>query len=142
MATVAATMQGSSFLAQWPTVYEASVEAQVRDYATISGQTPATMTVEWPSSGSAWLDEAGPFGIRIESGGLSSWIHVILTNAWGESLLFLDLPPGTSIDALPRILVGERYTLQIAGDSDVAFTVGFEGPLEANTSLVEPDPLQ
>jgi hypothetical protein len=141
MATVVAAMQGFSFLTQWPTVYEANVETQARDYATISGQTPATMTVEWPSSGSAWLDEAGPFGIRIESGALSSEIHVILTNSWGESLLFRDLPPGTSIDALPRVVVGERCTLQIAGDSGVAFTVGFGGPLEASISL-GPDPLQ
>ncbi len=137
MATVAAAMQGFSFLTQWPTVYEVGLDARGRERATISGQTPATMSVEWSGSGSSWLDAAGPFGIQIESGALSQEIYVSLNDAQGATAFFRVLPSGTSVDAMQEIVPGERYTLEVSGDSDVAFTVTLEGPLEATIASVE-----
>ena len=50
---------------------------------------------------------------------------------------FRVLPSGTSIDALQEIVPGERYTLEVSGDSDVTFTVTLEGPLEATIASAE-----
>ena len=122
--------QGMGSLTQWPAILAYSSENDSRSVSTVEQSLPIAKTIQWESTGSAWLDEyfeQNIVHIKAKDAEGEPSYEIQLKGDDGSTIIYENILLSDRQFALDTLKAGVAYTLEIRSDTQSTLEIKILG---------------